>query len=1587
MIDFWKIAVNSDCLFFTIQAPKEKEFSKGYRTDIWSNYFGVIQDAIRQKKFDGKVFGRLSIDMSSCTWIDPIPLLSLLISLLEFCTEGGFCHLKFSDDVIEQKSLLPFLEQEGFFNILERYHISFSFGDIGPENNGQIFETIRKARYRLSYINSSVLSADIIDLKDKNIDSLIIDLIDKKSRMRNVVSSESYDTVYMKLYHILYELVDNVKRHAYRYDAKHIFAGVYIRYRFGMQNASITEMQKTEIEKLGKSEYSAHLEKLSDDLLRNTDGFLEVFVVDSGVGIEETLRGSIKKPGYKPYSFPLFGLFQRVYFHGLRNENSEKEAITPVSGINLIHNILQADSDYILVHEGRLWIGFNSVEEEQNMNNRMTIDQDAKLAGKKINVKGLSWIFRLSWEKKNVRENEYVNYFFKKGNKNDVTSHPVYEALDELNTTEIEEYRNKIVYIVDQRKCIEILQTEKIIGDATQALYFLWLPRKSHTKNGIIEHLESYAKKYSEKTNNEMQYKFAQKRTLVVLDVASHEIVVYRNALNGTKDDNYRMKHFFTLFDQIIICSKLYEVMAFTLKNGEQRKNKELRQDKKIENAFLNCKDPRLNIKKIALYLKSHDSYLFWNTIEGNPEKDDYFLNANIEWVEGLSINGFFYFENIINNSDLYWLLYNSLERIIGLFPKKNAHFTGSDSMVQQIVDALNDNYFDSSTINTININSVFVTGKTASSAMNETQDNNSITINYFHNKNIIDVSGTIKNEGLKTLLIWPKDERIENFSKENVKYKRIANTHMIARSVDDQLIIKRKNYDKREIYNQSIADTYRDLQSEGIGIIRLGHYFYDTNHILFNVKYKNIFEDSRRSGNGMFPYLFITIFFSLLAARTQNSGEVDEIIEKVQDKTLRDEIKKLRASPVKRSKYCYDEKGVSLVVYPTHYYSSLIMRDIVSLLPPDFRSYIVPLNRAPSKNGNVFGVSPKSMAILEKKINNLERKRHDILFFDTIIESGRTRKSIKHILSAYDEKIKTIKTLSVVDSQKLSFKNPDVTRHKAYWRLDLPRLGGKNTCKLCQALSLLKDIIMTVRVVERKSAPTFMSPDEIIKTVKRWENAWQVISALEHRLSHGISVNALSETVNISSIDKDFSPGIMTNIGLAVYASELEFLSLRDDIFERILNEKGILGENELIVLLISCRLLLYGDFSLKAFHIKMLQNLIIALANMTVEDKKTDNYSILGCLVLLTQDTKLLTSAILSLSDERKEGIVCKRGGNDLKIVLGYLSQKKEEIGYRLYDFLPYEITTAFHVMKKRDAYIYFHYELISEKAGDYHTRPLADLVCYAYIQKEEYLRRAKTSLNTIGEKLSYILPPSSNTFKSINGQIIDLSAKMWSFLGSSDKNTVKWQEIKQNTENILGQLKSEHMRHFLPLSKYGELKTLDQKILELVEKHSCRYEIKEKAKEDEKEKAVIVPYNVFSLSENNDRTRWCFWDNLIESEFVSLLSNVRHCCGKVIINSEKSGNMAVTTKYENNYCKIKLRNLSRYSGDHCNDERGKKSRNELVHLEDLGIKYSAKSTLCSGIKKYHHLINSSNNNYYILSVNFEIPILSKEILSEKR
>ena len=77
----------------TIQINRAKsiliDIKYSFRNKDWSENFAIIQKALNTRKYEDKIFDEATIDISTCDWTDPLPLLSLLISLNEFKKEGG----------------------------------------------------------------------------------------------------------------------------------------------------------------------------------------------------------------------------------------------------------------------------------------------------------------------------------------------------------------------------------------------------------------------------------------------------------------------------------------------------------------------------------------------------------------------------------------------------------------------------------------------------------------------------------------------------------------------------------------------------------------------------------------------------------------------------------------------------------------------------------------------------------------------------------------------------------------------------------------------------------------------------------------------------------------------------------------------------------------------------------------------------------------------------------------------------------------------------------------------------------------------------------------------------------------------------------------------------------------------------------------------------------------------------------------------------------------------------------------------------------------------------------------------------------
>lgn len=96
-----------------------------FRNSVWSNHFGPIQRQLRSLPTDVE---SVVVNGENCNWIDPFPLLSLLISLAELHTKKRICYLvpnvSDRDLTSEKKRVLEFLSKEGFFEVMLLYNIN-----------------------------------------------------------------------------------------------------------------------------------------------------------------------------------------------------------------------------------------------------------------------------------------------------------------------------------------------------------------------------------------------------------------------------------------------------------------------------------------------------------------------------------------------------------------------------------------------------------------------------------------------------------------------------------------------------------------------------------------------------------------------------------------------------------------------------------------------------------------------------------------------------------------------------------------------------------------------------------------------------------------------------------------------------------------------------------------------------------------------------------------------------------------------------------------------------------------------------------------------------------------------------------------------------------------------------------------------------------------------------------------------------------------------------------------------------------------------------------------------------------------------
>ena len=235
---------------FFINLPTE------LRNSIWSEWYGNIQGKLRNL---GDKILNIFIKAEKTEWVDPIPMLSLIISIAEIHKEKNIFYVVPDLDLNAlskgQKRVLEFLEKEGFFTEMIKYNVCIVpncyYSNISK--NKAIFEetsinTTKWIQTHLNgfvyYNNSTILKAKVIDLSSERYQGKIDDTIEReltevKHRISQHLQDSQLNDILWKIGLFLKETINNVYEHAYGNNPKYV--GYYIRHLVGLSDNSLND--------------------------------------------------------------------------------------------------------------------------------------------------------------------------------------------------------------------------------------------------------------------------------------------------------------------------------------------------------------------------------------------------------------------------------------------------------------------------------------------------------------------------------------------------------------------------------------------------------------------------------------------------------------------------------------------------------------------------------------------------------------------------------------------------------------------------------------------------------------------------------------------------------------------------------------------------------------------------------------------------------------------------------------------------------------------------------------------------------------------------------------------------------------------------------------------------------------------------------------------------------------------------------------------------------------------------------------------------------------------------------------------------
>ena len=572
-------------------------------------------------------------------------------------------------------------------------------------------------------------------------------------------------------------------------------------------------------------------------------------------------------------------------------------------------------------------------------------------------------------------------------------------------------------------------------------------------------------------------------------------------------------------------------------------------------------------------------------------------------------------------------------------------------------------------------------------------------------------------------------------------------------------------------------------------------------------------------------------------------------------------------------------------------------------------------------KHGNSISIiSPDSIIRLRTVVKSIGATTGDVIFFDTIISSGRTRDVIKNYITSAEFKdlfeLVNWRNIIIIDAYRRAYLDINPYLNTFYMRMDVPRLGNENTCVLCKALTIADEI--SNKAVNK----------EYSNVIQRWVESWEKTSVLD------ISYKdySIEHKINKSPETFDFNPPIINSVGLLMYTIEAHMLFAKDDIITDIITKYGDALTNQDIIILICSKFLLFGDYSSTTLHISVVRNLINALIKIGDNNEK---YLHLGIITLLIQKHDIVIEAIKQVAwyDVSSEGLeeMCL----DLKILFSHFAKQSQDLFVKL----PNSIVKIFDNTNRIEAYQFLH-SIVCNDCGHLHDTELM-----------KYVKRSISS----SKELFEVLPNICSILDSIMLKMQYIDSCEVNFKCDFQSNEVIEKEIENLKEyvkkleiNSVGKSFDEiwhSNEHRLILQTIRKRKEYYEKIHSGLfisgDDNSVYNELYDIISDIKNSKICTTDY-ICKIEKNEyiepavNQKIWYFWNKDIKTEVKYLLENIRNSCEP--FEDGFLANLYIRRNSEN--LEIKITNFCKEDAATIEKKTSAKRRQNMIKNKKLGV-----------------------------------------------